>query len=117
MLGHLSALVPSERTAQLLGEVRHGAHDRIAHRCGAVTRKRRSVFLSRTPAMLGLRRQVQQNRIACGAFDQRSDRRTRQPQDQIAFPVPGHRAILDRRRPLAEQYLGSDEGLSSVLRA
>src|ERR1017187_8639516 len=41
VLGHLDALVPSERAAQLDGQRRDRLRNRVAHRLGTVSRERR----------------------------------------------------------------------------
>lgn len=43
--------------------------------------------------------QVQQQAVPAAALDQGGDRRA---DDQIAFPVPGHRPVGGLRRPLAD---------------
>src|SRR5207253_711035 len=47
--------------------------------------------------------QVQEHHGASSAFDQGADGGLAVlAQDQVAFPVPGHRPVLDLRRPLAD---------------
>ena len=46
-----------------------------------------------------------------GALDQGADRGAVQPDDQIAFPVPGHGPVFRLGRPLADHDLGGDEAL------
>src|SRR3546814_1194782 len=38
------------------------------------------------------------------AFDQRRDVAAPRPGNEVAFPMPGHGAIFDRRRPFADRY-------------
>src|SRR5437773_7798015 len=85
--GHLGALVPGERAAQLLGQRRDRGGDRVADGFGAVTGERRPVLLPRLAAVALHAWQVQQHREAGAALDQRPDRRALEPQDQVAFPV------------------------------
>ena len=53
-----------------------------------------------------LARQVDQHREAGRALDQRADRRTLQADEQVAFPVPGNRTVLDLGGALADHHLG-----------
>ena len=96
VLGHLGALVPGQRAAQLLRQRDDRRGDRVADRLGAVPGQRRAVVHPRTLA--AHRREVQQHREAARALDQRADRRAAQPEDQVAFPVPRDRPVLRPRR-------------------
>ena len=44
MLGQFSALIPSQRPAQLLGQGDDRARDRVAHRLGTMTGERGTIF-------------------------------------------------------------------------
>nr|BAM13978.1 integrase catalytic protein [Pseudomonas sp. K-62] len=74
-----------------------------------MTRQRRPVLLTRRHAVPRHRRQMQQHREARRALDQGADRRTAQPENEVSFPMPRHRAILCLGRPLADEDLGGDE--------
>ena len=88
VIGHLGALVPGDRSAQLVGQRR----DRSAHR--GVHRGGRAVSV-----------QVQQEHQAGGALDQRADSAARvRAQDQIAFPVARHGAVIRFCRALRDHH-------------
>ena len=55
-----------------------------------------------------LARQVDQHREPGGALDEGADRRALQPDDEIAFPVPGHGTVLGFGRAFADHHLGRD---------
>src|SRR3954464_10054667 len=112
VLRHLRPLVPGQRAPQLLRQARDRARDRIAHRLRAVPGQRRPVLLARCRAVARHRRQVEQYREPRRALDERADRGTPQPEDEVALPVARHRPVLRLRRPLADQDLGRDEGLA-----
>ena len=101
MLCHLGALVPGERPSQFFGQSDDGPRDRIAHRLGAVSRKRWSVLYARAVTMTFEARQVQQHREARRALDQRADRRAAETQDEVALPVPRYRPVIGFGRALA----------------
>jgi hypothetical protein len=88
VLGHLRSLVPRQRLAQLLGKSGDLGGNGISNGLGAVAGQRRPVLGSHSAVSLH-GRQMQQHREPGGAFDQRADRRTVQPDDQVAFPCPG----------------------------
>ena len=77
------------------GRLRHDpAHE---ERPGA-RRLRRGMM----PALAVLTGQVHQERGAAGALDERADRGPARPDDQVAFPVPGDRAVGGFGGALAE---------------
>ena len=73
--GHLGALVPGERSPQLLGQGHDRGGDGVANSFGAVTGKRRPVLDAGFGAVAFHRRQVQQHGEPGGALDERADRR------------------------------------------
>ena len=76
---------------------------------GAVAGQRRARSSSRgIDAVAVLAGQVDQHREPGGALDQRADRGAFQPDDQVAFPVPGDGAVLGLGGPLADHHLGRD---------
>ena len=109
MLGHLGALVPGQRSAQLLGQRR----DRVARSRRGRPRRRdrraRAVLCTRLVAVAVHARQVQQHREPGGALDERADRGAVEPDDEVAFPVAGHGPVVGLGGPLADQDLGGDE--------
>ncbi len=113
MLRHLGTLIPSERPTQFLGQAGDGACDRVAHRLGTVSRKRRPVLDAWPGTMTLHAREVQQHREACRALDQRADRRAADTHDQVAFPGPRHRSVIGFGRPLGDHDVGRDEALAS----
>ena len=52
--------------------------------------------------------QVDQHREPGGALDQRADRGALEPDEQVAFPVPGNGPVLGLGGPFADQHLGRD---------
>ena len=115
MLRQLRALIPRERPPKLRWQRAHCASDGIAHGGRAVPGEGRAVLrvgrahahrVSRHP------RQVQEEREARGALDHRADGRTAQPQNQVAFPMPRHRAVVHLRRALADHQLRCHEPLA-----
>jgi hypothetical protein len=85
LLGHLFALVPRERPAQLGRHLRELAGERHAHAlCGATIR------------------QVEKHDVQARALDQGPDRRAASfTKDQVAFPMAWDGAIRGLRRPVA----------------
>ena len=89
MLCHLGALVPGERPSQFFGQSDDGPRDRIAHRLGAVSRKRWSVLYARAVTMTFEARQVQQHREARRALDQRAITELPRPRMRSPSQCPG----------------------------
>src|SRR6266540_53575 len=117
VLGHLGALVPDERAAQLLGQRRDRGGDRVTDGLSSMPGQRRPVLHPRLIAVARDPRQVQQHRETGRALDERPDRRAVEAQDQIALPVAGDGPIVGLGRPLADHHLGADELLAARLRA
>jgi hypothetical protein len=109
VLGHLRALVPGQRPAQLLGQRHDRGGDGGPDGLGAVSGQRGAVVDPGLVAMAVHAGQVQQHREPRAAFDQRPDRRAAQPQDEVTLPVPGNRPAGGLGRPLADQDLRGDE--------
>src|SRR3984885_2023508 len=110
VLGHLGALVPGQRAAQLLGERRDRVGDRVTDRLGAAPCQGRTVLDPRA-VVARHRREMQQHREPGRALDQSADRRAPQPQDQVSLPVSGNGTVLGLGRALADQDLIGDEVL------
>ena len=93
VLSHLCSLVPCQRPAELLGQGRDRRSDRVPDGFGTVSSQRWTVL---GPGLVVFVKagEVEQRREPGGPLDQRSDRRTAQPQDQVAFPVPGNGAVV-----------------------
>src|SRR5207248_7621349 len=117
MLGHLGALIPDERAAQLLGQRRDRRGDRVADGLGSVPGERRPVLLPRLAAVALPARQVQQQREAGAALDQRPDRGALEAQDQVTLAMAGHGTVVGLGGPLADHHLGADELLAARLGA
>jgi hypothetical protein len=98
---HLGALVPAQRSAQLLGQRCDRAGDRVTDRLGAVAGERGTVLHPR--ALVLHRREMKEHREPGGALDQRADRGALKPENQITLPVSGHRPVLGLGRALADQ--------------
>jgi hypothetical protein len=114
VLGHLGALVPGQRPAQLFGQRGDRGGDRVTdRRPGAMPGQRRTVLDPGAIAAVH-RRQMQQHREAAAALDQGADCGTAQPEDQVALPVPGNRTILGLARPLADHDLVRHEPLAAT---
>ena len=111
VLSHLCSLVPCQRPAELLGQGRDRRSDRVPDGFGTVSSQRWTVL---GPGLVVFIKagEVGQRREPGGPLDQRSDRRTAQPQDQVAFLVPGNGAVVCLGRPLAEHDLGVNERLA-----
>ena len=116
MPGELLPAVPGEGLAQLLGQPRHRRRQRGVHRDGAVAAERRTVLHGRFLAPALQPRQVHQERGSAAALDERADRGPARSDDQIAFPVPGNRAIRGLGGTFAEDDIRGDMPLRLVLR-
>ena len=73
VLGHLRALVPGQRAAQLLGQRGDRRGDGVAHGLGAVPGQGRAILDSGHLAVAGHGGQVQQHREAGAALDEGAD--------------------------------------------
>ena len=117
VLGHFCALVPRERSAQLLGQ----RHDRfgngVANCFCTVTGKRGSVLDAGFGAVALHRRKAQQHGEPGGALDEGADCRAIQTDDEVALPVAGNGTIIGFGGSLADHDLGGDELLPSSTRA
>ena len=58
-------------------------------------------------------RQVEQHREPGGTLNEGADRRATQPEDEIAFPVPGNGPVVCLSRSLGDHDLGVNERLPS----
>ncbi len=82
---HLHAAVPRQRMPQLTRQRPHTSLQCLHHRLGV------------------LRGDLHQDREAGTPLHQRRDVGVARSVQQIAFPVPGHRTVLRRGRPLADR--------------
>jgi hypothetical protein len=112
VLGHLRALIPGQRPAQLLGQRGDGRGDRVSDGFGAVPGQRRPVLDSQLLFFSGHGWQVQEHCEPGAAFHQGADRRAVQAEDEVAFPMTGNGPVLDLRGPFADHDLVSDEVLA-----
>ena len=87
MLGHLCALVAGQRSPELLGQGENRARNGGADRLRAMPGERGAVLQARPLAMSLEAVKMQKLGEAGGAFDERTDRRAAQAQDQISFPM------------------------------
>jgi hypothetical protein len=113
VLGHLCALIPRQRSAQLIGQLHDRSSDGVADRLGTVSCKGRAILDSRTIAMPVHAGQVQEHREPRGALHEGANRRAAQPEDQVSFPMARDSAIGDIGRPLADHDLLRDETLAA----
>ena len=114
VLGHLGALVPRERSTQLLGQCRDRSAMASSNCFGAVTGECRSVLdpgFVPWPSIGG----------RCSSIVKRVVRSTRvpiaersRPDDEVAFPVAGHGTIVGFGGSFADHDLGGDELLRLV---
>ena len=111
VLGHLRALIPGQRAAQLLGQGEDRVGDRVTHLFGAVPGDRRPV-LDSWLAIVGWR-EVQQHREPARALHQGADRGVAGPEDQVAFPVARDGSVLSLGGPLADHDLVGHEALAT----
>ena len=117
MLGQFGSLVPGQGATELFGQSRELCGDGGVDGFGTVTGQWCSVLDRRQDSVAFHRGQVQQHRVPGRAFHQRADGRLVQPDDQIAFPVPGHRPVGDLGGTLADLDLVSHELFAPTLRA
>jgi hypothetical protein len=113
MLGHLRALIPGQRLAELLGQRRDRRGDGVPDGLGAMAGQRRAVVDPDPVAVSFHARQVQQHREPGGALDQGADRGAAQSEDEVALPVPRHGAVVGLGGTLADQDLWGGEVLAS----
>src|SRR5438445_1784423 len=74
----------------------------------------RGTVLDSRRAVAGHRRQVQQHREPAAALDERADRGAAEADDEVALPVPGHRAVLSLGRTLTDEDLAGHEVLAAA---
>jgi hypothetical protein len=98
----------------MLGQLPDGLDDGVSNGLCAVSGQCGTVLGSRRVAVALQPRKVQQHREPGRALDQCSDGGAVEPQDEIAFPVPGDSAICDLGRSLADHDLRADELLAPL---
>ena len=79
-----------------------GARDSVAHGFGAMASKGGTVLRPCTFAMAWHGRQMQQHRETCRSFDQRTNGRTVQSDDQVTFPMSRNSAVIGFGRAFAD---------------
>ena len=109
MLRHLGPLVPGERLTQLFWQARHRSRDGTAHGFGAMAGKGRAILGAAAGLVAFHAWQMQQHGEARGPFDKRADCRAAEPEDEIAFPVPGHGPVTNFGRSLTDNDLVADK--------
>ena len=112
VLGHLGALVPGERAAQLAWEGADGGGYGIPDGFSAVTRQGGAVLDPGLVTVAVHRREVQEHGEPGRPLDQGADGGAVEPDDEVALPVAGHGPVFGLRRPLADHDLGSDKLLA-----
>jgi hypothetical protein len=117
MLRHFSALVPSQRATQLLRQLDDCSRDGIADSFGAMPCECGSVLDAGLTAVALHARQMNKERETRRPLYQCADRRTAQPQDEIAFPMTGYGAVCSFSGALADHDCGGHEGLSAFASA
>jgi len=108
VLGEFLASIPGQRLAQLFGQCADRGRESVLHRDRAVAGKSGPVLGPSDDAVAVLAWQVDQHREPSGALDQRPDRGTFQPDDQVSFPMARHRPVFGLGRALADHHLGRD---------
>jgi len=93
MIGHLGPLVPGQRSSKMVRQVHNCGLDGLIHRLGPVASQSRAILQSRPLPMPRHGRQMEQNGEAGGSFHQRTDCRTAQSKNEIAFPMAWHGSI------------------------
>ena len=111
MLSHLSTLVPGQRSAQLLRQIRDRGGDRVSNGLGAVACESGSVLGAGLIAMAIHPGQVHQYGESCAALDEGPDCRAIQPKDEVAFPVSGDSAVVGLGRSFANHDLRTEKFL------
>jgi transcriptional regulator with XRE-family HTH domain len=113
MLSHLRALVPGQRSAQLVRQGRDGGSDCVADTLGTVPGQGRSVLDSRL-AVIFHAGQVQEHGEPRCTLDKYADRGAVQTEDQVSFPVSGNGAVVNLSGPFTDNDLWADELLASA---
>ncbi len=108
MLRELLASVPSQGSAELLWEGGHLGGERVLHRDRSITGERRPVLDGVLVSIALFSRQMDQQGEPRGPLDQRADRRAFQPDDEVAFPVPGDGTIVGLGGSLTDHHLRGD---------
>ena len=85
VLGHLFALIPRQRLPEMVREALDGRFKSDPHRFCVLA--------------VG---EWEQHHVAGPAFDQGPDRGLAFAHDQVAFPMAGHRTVLDRSGPFTD---------------
>ena len=109
VLGHLGALVPGQRAAELLGQRGDRRSDGVADGLGAMAGESGTVFDPLPFAVAWHGWEVQQHREPGGALHKRPDRGTPKSGDQVTFPVAWHCPVVRLGRTFADHDLGADE--------
>ena len=104
----LFATVPGHRSAELFGQRRHRSGQAVLHRDRAVAGQRGPVLDGVLMPVTLLARQVHQHREPRGPLDKGADRGPLEPDDQVAFPVPGDCTVLGFGGALTDQHLRGD---------
>jgi hypothetical protein len=117
VLRHLCSLVPGQRSSQLLGQGHDCPGDSITSRFGPVTGECRAILDAQATTVACHARQMEQKREACRAFNESTDCRTSQSQDEISLAVTGHSSVGSLCRPLTDHDLRADKSLPPPPRA
>ena len=113
VLSHLGTLIPCQRPTQLLRQCDDRASDGVSDRIRAVAGESRTVLYPGLPEARHAW-QMQEHRESGAAFDEGTNRGAVQPENQIAFPVTRHGAVVRLRWSLRDHDLGADERLAST---
>ncbi len=114
---HLGPPIPGQRSAELFWQRHDSGDDGVADRLSAVPGKWWTILHAWAFAVTGHRREVQEHREPRRAFHQRPDRRSVQPQDEVALSMARHGPIGGFDWPFADHHLGRDEGRPSAMNA
>lgn len=88
--------------------------DRITNRFSAVSSERRTVLDGFFDSVTFHAWQVQEHCKPCRAFDQSADRGAAETEDEITFPVTGHRSVADLRGTVADHQCITKKGLTTA---
>jgi len=105
VLCHLGALVPGQRSSQLLGQGGDGARNCVAYSFGSMAGERRTILHAGFLTVTYHSRQVQQHGEPRRALDKCSDSGAAKTQNEIAFPMPRHCTVGDFCWALADHDL------------
>jgi len=115
MVGELLAAVPGERSAELIGKRSKAIGERVAHGLSSVSAQRWPVLDRGLLAPAVNARQMHQHCEPCRAFHDGADCGSFGADDHVAFPMPGHGAVVRFGWSLADHDVGADVAVRALL--